>query len=87
MLTRIILNDTQIAHGNSLTEALLAAVEAGHKFSPRTVARFYNYATYAKDCYGSWRIEQEPALTAETVREVCKTGETLGAVKCRMEAV
>ena len=85
MLTRITLNGSQIAHGSNLTEALENMVDDGYRIYPRTVKRLFDGHTAASDLYGTWQVEQEPAMTGEMVRAACESGEGFVAVMMDME--
>ena len=73
MLTRITLNNKQIAHGNNLTEALEMLADGEQKIHEDTVIALYFGADSAEDEHGFWQVETEPAMTGEMVRAACES--------------
>ena len=78
MLTRITHNGIQLGHGSGLCAALNTALDNNAPLHPDTVIlmyrRLHNGGCEIKDATGTWKVETEPALTAEMVRDWSKSG-------------
>ena len=72
MLTRILLNGSQLAHGNGLLDALKQLSCGDQAINPETVLALMDDPT-ALDEYGLWRVVEEPAFDASMVRAACES--------------
>ena len=86
MLTRILLNGSQLAHGNGLLDALEQLSCGDQRINPETVTALMDDPT-AVDEYGLWRVEEEPAFDASMVRAACESGISFVVVVAGMQQV